>query len=138
MARIKVYDEAKNEWIYADSAFGASGGSGNESSGEGGSTTLEPLTFEGAVSGVYDGTQPLTVEIPTGGGGKWETINTITLAEDSNAVIIDKDSNGNDFELSAFMFYIDRVATDLQTNSGTLYIGKYIWTRICSRINIIL
>ena len=28
-----------------------------------------PLTFTGAVTGSYDGSEPLTVEIPSGGGG---------------------------------------------------------------------
>lgn len=35
---------------------------------QGGTGKLEPLTFTGGASGEYDGTQPLTVDIPTGGG----------------------------------------------------------------------
>ena len=58
-----------------------------------------------------------------GGSSGWELINTVTLDEDSNSVIIDKDSNGNSFELSAFMFYIERVASDLQTANSTFYVG---------------
>lgn len=86
------------------------------------------LTFTGAVTGSYDGSAPLSVEIPAGGGSGgstgWELINTITLEEDSNSVIIDKDSSGNSFDLSAFMLYIDRVASDLQSANSTLYIGN--------------
>lgn len=59
-----------------------------------------------------------------GKGSSWELLNTITLEEDSNAVIISTDSDGNAFELSALMFYIDRVASDLQTEASTLYIGN--------------
>lgn len=72
-------------------------------------------------------TAPL-VDVPSGGGSggsaEWELLNTIILEEDSNSVIIDKDSNGNSFDLSAFMFYIDRVASDLQTANGTIYVGN--------------
>jgi hypothetical protein len=67
------------------------------------------------------------VDMPTGGNGgsaDWELLNTITLEEDSNSIIIDRDSNGNPFELRAFMFYIDRVPSDLQTENETLYIGN--------------
>lgn len=59
-----------------------------------------------------------------GSAGGWELLNTITLAEDSNDVIINQDSNGNSFELSAFMFYIDRVASELQESNSTLYVGS--------------
>ena len=64
------------------------------------------------------------VDLPSGGSADWELLNTITLEEDSNSIIIDRDSNGNPFELRAFMFYIDRVPSDLQTANSTLYIGR--------------
>lgn len=59
-----------------------------------------------------------------GSGEAWQLINTITLEEDSNIVIIDKDINGNSFNLKAVAFYMDRVASDLQTGNGTMYIGR--------------
>lgn len=59
-----------------------------------------------------------------GGRNRWDLLNTITLEEDSNSVIIDRDSNGNSFELSAFMFYIDRVTSESQTANATLYISQ--------------
>ena len=41
------------------------------------------LTFTGAVSGSYDGSAPLSVEIPSGGGGSgWELVSDTTLSED--------------------------------------------------------
>lgn len=42
------------------------------------------LTFTGAVTGSYDGSQPLTVNIPSGGGGEenYESIADITLEEE--------------------------------------------------------
>lgn len=39
------------------------------------------LTFTGAVSATYDGSAPLSVEIPSGGGGEWETAIDTTFAE---------------------------------------------------------
>ena len=39
------------------------------------------LTFTGAVTGIYDGSEPVSVEIPSGGGGGYpETIDITTLA----------------------------------------------------------
>ena len=38
----------------------------------------EPLTFSGAVSAVYDGSEPVSVEIPQGGGDEWEFIGEFT------------------------------------------------------------
>ena len=45
------------------------------------------LTFSGAVTGRYDGSSPLTVNIPSGGsggsvGGGWELVSDTTLSED--------------------------------------------------------
>lgn len=50
-----------------------------------------PLTFTGAVEATYDGSTPVTVEIPMGGGGgyKWELIEEITLSENVASVKID-------------------------------------------------
>ena len=45
------------------------------------------LTFTGGVTGSYDGSAPLSVEIPTG-GEKWETILDLTLEEDVNKVVL--------------------------------------------------
>lgn len=36
---------------------------------EGGAATMRPLTFTGAVNATYDGSVPVSVEIPQGGGG---------------------------------------------------------------------
>ena len=41
------------------------------------------LTFTGAVSATYDGSAPVSVEIPSGGGGSgWELVSDTTLSED--------------------------------------------------------
>ena len=68
------------------------------------------LTFMGAATGTYDGSAPLTVNIPAGGGGTgsgssdtWELINTITVGDDApTSVTFSADSNGNAFALKKF------------------------------------
>lgn len=53
------------------------------------------LTFTGAVEGSYDGSEAVTVEIPSGGGGKTLTlIRELTLEEEAHFSIT-KDSDGN-------------------------------------------
>lgn len=49
------------------------------------------LTFTGAVTGSYDGSAPLSVEIPSGGGGETpiDTISEGTLSEDVANIVID-------------------------------------------------
>lgn len=56
---------------------------------EGGSN--QPLTFTGAVNATYDGSAPLTVNIPTGGGGSndWVLIHSMTLEQDTQYIIKD-------------------------------------------------
>ncbi len=52
-----------------------------------GSSTMEALTFTGAVNATYDGSEAVTVEIPSGGGSGgsgasgWETVQDVTLTE---------------------------------------------------------
>lgn len=41
----------------------------DEESEDGGTTELQPLTFTGAVEATYDGSEAVSVEIPSGGGG---------------------------------------------------------------------
>lgn len=63
------------------------------------------LTFTGAVTGSYDGSAPMTVNIPSGGGGvetgakEFRLVRSITLDEQSDRVDISADSSGNAFAL---------------------------------------
>ena len=55
------------------------------------------LTFTGAVTGSYDGSEPLTVEIPSGGGAAVETWNLLInaeIAEDCTEVIFNSGDAG--------------------------------------------
>ena len=49
------------------------------------------LTFTGAVTGSYDGSAPLEVNIPQGGGGAWHTIGTQKMDGVETAVSFDLD-----------------------------------------------
>ena len=67
------------------------------------------LTFTGAVTGSYDGSETLSVEIPSGGGSgfdKWECINTFTIpadtAEDVTSITFSEDAEGKPFALKKF------------------------------------
>ena len=63
------------------------------------------LTFTGAVTGSYDGSAPMTVNIPSGVGGgetgakEFHLIRSITLGEQSDRVDISVDSSGITFAL---------------------------------------
>ena len=48
------------------------------------------LTFTGAVTGRYDGSEPLTVDVPSGGdnGGAWELVADVTMEKDVQQIDI--------------------------------------------------
>lgn len=103
------------------------------------------LTFTGAVTGSYDGSAPLSVEIPQGGGGgasvekQWRLLNTVTLTEPVSAIEILTDSDGNPFEISEFAVYapLGVVASE----NSQLFIGvidtnqTHNWQKISSTAN---
>lgn len=53
------------------------------------------LTFTGAVTGSYDGSEPVTLEIPSGGGGsggstaEWQLLGTYTMLVSDRSLVID-------------------------------------------------
>ena len=58
------------------------------------------LTFTGAVTGSYDGSKPVSVEIPSGGGDdSWELVNSVTTSEEVATVEISTNSSGETFSL---------------------------------------
>lgn len=74
----------------------------DNSGDEGGSATMQPLTFTGAVNATYDGSQAVNVEIPQGGGGGtggntyWKKIAEVEVTEaDVSNVYITQDIDGN-------------------------------------------
>lgn len=68
-----------------------------------------PLTFTGAVTGSYDGSEAVNIDIPTGGSeDNWELINTITVDEDGvKSVVINNDIEGNDISLKKLYVIIE-------------------------------
>ena len=83
------------------------------------------LTFTGAVTGSYDGSEAVTVEIPSGGGGSgggeaefpnWRLIKTISFSADIAYVEFDTDDNGNTFSLKEIM-----LAGSVPAYSGYIY-----------------
>lgn len=70
------------------------------------------LTFTGAVTGSYDGSAPLSVEIPSGGGGSggavgWKLIRTINIVSGTSSYSFDTDNNGNAFKVKNFLILMD-------------------------------
>ena len=58
----------------------------------------QKLTFGGAVTAEYDGSAPLSVEIPSGSGvDSWELVNSVTTSEEVTTVEISTNSNGETF-----------------------------------------
>ncbi len=84
------------------------------------------LTITGAVSATYDGSAPVSVEIPSGGGGgsgggkaelpNWRLIKTISFSADIAYVEFDTDDNGNTFSLKEIM-----LAGSVPAYSGYIY-----------------
>lgn len=64
------------------------------------------LTFTGAVTGSYDGSEPLSVEIPSGGESdvpNWRLIKTLSFSTDIASVSFDTDDAGNTFSIKEIM-----------------------------------
>ena len=78
------------------------------------------LTFTGAVNGSYDGSAPVTVEIPSG-GEKWETILDLTLEEDVNKVVL----MSGDVGYKKIMVYMESVPPTDQTVTSNQAISVY-------------
>ena len=83
------------------------------------------LTFTGAVTGSYDGSTPLSVEIPTGGGGDnpLRLIKTVTLAETVKSITVDTDDDGNAFSLSEIYIITNVTNSDDQTVATSIGIN---------------
>ena len=80
------------------------------------------LTFTGAVTGSYDGSAPLTVEIPSGGGGDnpLRLIKTVTLAETVKSITVDTDNDGNAFSLSEIYIITNVTNSEGQTEATSV------------------
>ena len=87
------------------------------------------LTFTGAVTGTYNGSAPLTVTIPSGGGGgssenPMRLVRSLTLTEAASAVNIDTDDYGNSFTLKECYLYVKAV---VESEGSITYIPNGYW-----------
>lgn len=80
------------------------------------------LTFTGAVAGSYDGSEAVTVEIPSGGGGDnpLRLIKTVTLAETVKSITVDTDNDGNAFSLSEIYIITNVTNSEGQTEATSV------------------
>ena len=76
---------------------GASGGNGNNDA-----LTKLPnaLTFTGAVEATYDGSEPVMVNIPSGGASEFRLLRSITLAEDTKYIQESLGANYNEVRIA--------------------------------------
>lgn len=90
--------------------------------GESGGGAIQPLTFTGAVEATYDGTEPISVEIPSG-GGSYRLIRKIVVDENNQAsgYIITTDEDGNSFELE-HIYIAARILAKTGSTDGYLSI----------------
>lgn len=90
--------------------------------------TMKPLTFTGAVNATYDGSEPVSVEIPTGGGGAGGGENPMKLIY-SNTVVqaggITDTVNGLK-DCKELYFEIIVINTDATSRQLFLYIGDLL------------
>lgn len=73
------------------------------------------LTFTGAVTGTYDGSSPLAVEIPeggSGGGSDWRLLADIELQEETSIVEISEDVEGKPLGCTEVFVFVTNVGTD--------------------------
>ena len=80
------------------------------------------LTFTGAVTGSYDGSVPVSVKIPSGGGGDnpLRLIKTVTLAETVKSITVDTDNDGNAFSLSEIYIITNVTNSEGQTEATSV------------------
>ena len=80
------------------------------------------LTFTGAVTGSYDGSAALSVEIPSGGGGDnpLRLIKTVTLAETVKSITVDTDNDGDAFSLSEIYIITNVTNSEGQTEATSV------------------
>ena len=86
------------------------------------------LTFTGAVTGRYDGSAPLTVNIPSSGGGSggsgglpnWRLIKTLVFSSEIAEIIFSEDDNGAAFAVKEIMI-VGTVPS--MTSGGYFYCG---------------
>lgn len=87
------------------------------------------LTFTGAVTGSYDGSAPLSVEIPSSGGGggssQWKIIRDLTITENADRVDINTDYAGEAFSLHEIQIFAYTMSYADTAESFTFLMNGY-------------
>ena len=86
------------------------------------------LTFTGAVTGAYDGSEPMTVNIPSSAGGSggsgglpnWRIIKTLAFSSEIASITFSEDDNGEAFAVKEIMI---AGTVPALANNGYLYCG---------------
>lgn len=94
------------------------------------------LTLTGAVEAEYDGSSAVTVTIPesSSGGDEMRHIITFSLEEDVSMTYIDKDSDGNPFELKELLVNIKSVGAESNTTGANFKLAINGTAVIASKI----
>lgn len=79
------------------------------------------LTFDGAVSGEYDGSRPVNITIPQGGGGssKWNLVHSLVLQEETS--VVNQTVDGYD----EYILFIRTIPGSANTNNAPLVIDVH-------------
>lgn len=93
--------------------------------------TPNKLTFTGAVNAEFDGSEAVTVEIPSGGGGSsgggtWEQFFSMTTAEDVAEILINTDNNGNSFSYDEIQLFAQFVGTTANETESTVEFSTFV------------
>lgn len=88
------------------------------------------LTFTGAATGSYDGSAPLSVEIPSGGGAgggssQWKIIRDLTITENADRVDINTDDDGKSFSLHEIQVFSYTMSYGDAAESFTFLMNGY-------------
>lgn len=90
----------------------------------GGTTELQPLHFTGAVDVTYDGTEPVGIPIPSGGGG-YRLIRKIVVDESNqaHAYSVSTDEDGSPFELK-HLYIMAKIGASATRSDGYLNLNN--------------
>jgi len=120
-------------------------------SSTGSAAELQPLTFTGAVNATYDGTTPISVEIPaggSGGGNAWQLVQSITTEENVSSVTVTLPADNTYQEV--YLTFRNNLVTDangttggqaaatMWVNDAAVFVQKQLFNKAWSSTSVIL
>lgn len=101
------------------------------------------LTFTGAVTGSYDGSAPVSVEIPAGVGGNdlsWKHISNVAVNAEISEIVLSEGDDGNSFAYGEILFVLQnpnlsgyfyvRCGTPIESTNVQLWLTNAKATRV--------